>query len=91
MPLFWRETSFEARKPSNRMRKMQPVNVNIDVKGQDIPTLICSVKGERGPFMRYIADMAEAVAHSLGVEDFLHKPERIDELRRTLWRNHPSL
>ncbi len=70
---------------------MQPVNVTIDIKAQDIPTLICSDYGEHTQLMRYIADMAEAVAHNLGVEDFLYKPERKDELRRTLWQKHPSL
>ena len=70
---------------------MQPVNVNIDVKAQDFPTLICSEYGDNGQFMRYISEMAEAVAHSLGVDEFLGKPERIDELRRTLWHKHPSL
>ncbi len=70
---------------------MQPVNVTIDVRSQDIPTLICSDYGGHTQLMGYIADMAEAVAHNLGVEDFLYKPERKDELRRTLWRKHPSL
>lgn len=70
---------------------MQPINVNIDVKAQDIPALICSDYGEHVQFMGYISEMAKAVAHNLGVEDFLHKPERKDELRRTLWQKHPGL
>lgn len=69
---------------------MQPVNVNIDVKAQDIPTLICSDYSQRNQFTAYIADMALSVAASLGVEEFLSQPQRVDELRRRLWQLNPS-
>ena len=70
---------------------MQSVNVTIDVKAQDIPRLVCTNSGEQSPFMTYITGMAEAVAHNLGVEEFLNRPEREDELRRALWQKLPGL
>lgn len=70
---------------------MQPVSVSIDIKGQDIPTLICSDYSQRTQFVGYLADMAQSVARSLGVEEYLFKPSRVDELRRVLWQQHPGL
>ncbi|MCH8826195.1 MAG: hypothetical protein J4O08_05570 [Chloroflexi bacterium] len=70
---------------------MQPVSININVKSQDIPTLICTDYSKQNQFTSYISDMAESLARSLGVEDFLHNPSRVDELRRRLWQAHPSL
>lgn len=70
---------------------MQPVNVNIDVKAKDLPTLICSDYSQRNQLTAYITDMARSAAASLGVEEYLFQPQRIDELRRRLWQLNPSL
>ena len=70
---------------------MQPVSVNINVRSQDIPTLICTDYSEQNQFTDYMSGMAESLAQSLGVEEFLHAPGRVDELRRRLWQEHPSL
>ena len=70
---------------------MQPVSVNINVKSQDIPALICTDYSKRNQFTDYISDVAESLAQSLGVQEFLHKPGRVDELRRKLWQEHPSI
>lgn len=70
---------------------MQPVSININVKSQDIPTLICTDYSRDNQLTGYIADMAESLAQSLGVEEFLYSPSRVDELRRKLWQEHPSL
>ncbi|MCH8309742.1 MAG: hypothetical protein IIB17_04510 [Chloroflexi bacterium] len=70
---------------------MQPVTININVKSQDIPTLICTDYSRENQFTDYIAGMAETLAQSLNVEEFLYSPNRVDELRRKLWKDHPSL
>lgn len=70
---------------------MQPITININVKSHDIPTLICTDFDALSQFTDYIADMAESLAQSLGVEDFLYKPGRVNELRRKLWQEHPSI
>ena len=70
---------------------MQPISININVKSQDIPTLICTDYSKENQFTDYIAGMAESLAQSLDVQEFLHKPSRVDELRRKLWQAHPSV
>ena len=70
---------------------MQPVTININVKSQDIPKLICMDYSKENQFTDYIANMAESLAHSLGVEEFLYASGRVDELRRKLWQEHPGL
>ena len=70
---------------------MQPVSININVKSQDSPTLICTDYSQQNQFTDYISDLAESLALSLGVQEFLHRPGRVDELRRKLWQDHPSI
>ncbi len=69
---------------------MQPVSVNIDVKSSDIPALVCSDHSEHSTDSEYVGAIAKAVAETLGIEEFLSEPERIDELRRRLWELAPG-
>jgi len=70
---------------------MQPVSININVKSQDIPKLICMDYSKENQFTDYIADIAVSLAQSLNVQEFLCSPGRVDELRRKLRNDHPSL
>lgn len=64
---------------------MQPVTVNITIQSRHIPHLVCSDYSQAESDGAYDAVIAEAVAKTLGVEEFLFHPERIHELRRLLW------
>ena len=70
---------------------MQPVSININVRSQDIPELICTDYSNQNQFTDYIVDLAESLAHSLDVEEFLYCPGHVDELRRKLWQEHPGI
>ena len=74
---------------STRKVAMQAVSVKIDVKPFDIPTLVCSDHSEDHPDAGYVRVVAKAVADALGLEEFLSKPGRVDELRRRLWEQDP--
>ena len=76
----------------NKTRKiaMQAVSVNIDVRPFDIPTLVCTDHTEKTSSSDYLLAIARAVAENLDIEEFLSKPERIDELRRRLWELDPG-
>ena len=69
---------------------MQAVSVNIDVRPFDVPTLVCANHPEKTSDSDYLGAIAKAVAETLGIEEFLSKPERIDELRRRLWELDPG-
>ena len=69
---------------------MQAVSVKIDVTPFDIPTLVCSDHLEDQPDAGYVCAIAKALAETLGLEEFLSKPERVDELRRRLWEQDPG-
>ena len=64
---------------------MQPVSINITVQSRDIPRLVCSDYSQAEADETYNALIAEAVAKTLGIEDFLFQEDRINELRRLLW------
>lgn len=70
---------------------MKPVSVTITIQPQDIPALVCSERCEETPAPGYSRAIAEALASSLGVQDFLFQPQRIYELRRHLWAMSPSI
>ena len=67
------------------MNQMQPISVNIAVQAMHVPALVCGHYSDQDPSVSYNSVVALAVAESLGVEEFLFKPERIHELRRLLW------
>ena len=64
---------------------MQTVRVAIDVNPRDIPNLVCSNSTDGKEDTGYSTAISEALANALGVQEFLHCPERIHELRRVLW------
>ena len=65
---------------------MQSIKVMIDVNPRDIPTLICSEEPLESTLdAQYTSAIAQSVAETLGVSEFLHHPERVHELRRILW------
>jgi|AP45_3_1055517.scaffolds.fasta_scaffold90475_1 hypothetical protein len=64
---------------------MQTVRVAIDVNPRDIPNLVCAQSADIKENPGYSSAISEALANALGVQEFLHQPERIDELRRVLW------
>lgn len=74
---------------------MQTVRVAIDVNPRDIPNLVCSHLAGSKDDAGYSSAISEALAEALGVQEFLHCPERIHELRRFLWekdqRSDPDL
>ncbi len=70
---------------------MQSVTININVKSQDIPKLICMDYTKENQFTDYIADMDESLVQALNVEGFLYSPGRVGELRRKLLKDHLSL
>jgi hypothetical protein len=69
---------------------MQTVSVTIDIRPQDIPTIVCSDYAVNERKDAYASEIAQAIAQSLGVEEFLHRPDRITELQRTLWQRDPA-
>ncbi len=64
---------------------MQTVRVAIDVNPRDIPDLVCSDATDGKEDTGYSTAISKALADALGVQEFLHCPERIHELRRVLW------
>ena len=64
---------------------MQNVRVAIDVNPRDIPNLVCSHFTGSKDDAGYSSAISEALAEALGVQEFLHCPERLHELRRVLW------
>lgn len=64
---------------------MRPVRMTIDLDGQHIPELVCTGYLAVGGAGEHVAAVAKAIAQSLGIEDYLGKPDRIHELRRTMW------
>ena len=70
---------------------MQAIHVTVEVNPRDIPSLVCADYTNSGSSDRYTAAIAQAVAENLGVEEFLGRPDRIDELRRCLWKKDPSI
>ncbi len=70
---------------------MQPLSISIEVNTRDIPQLVCSTySAETNPNAGYASAIAQAIAEALGVQEFLRKPERVNELRRKLWEMSPS-
>ena len=74
---------------------MQTVRVAIDVNPRDIPDLVCAVGAPSREEADYSDAISKALANALGVQEFLHCPERMNELRRVLWekdqRSEPGL
>ena len=64
---------------------MQTVRVAIDVNPRDIPNLVCAIGAHGREDSNYSDAISEALANALGVQEFLHCPERMNELRRVLW------
>ena len=64
---------------------MQTVRVAIDVNPRDIPNLVCAIGAPSKEDANYSDAISEALANALGVREFLHCPERMNELRRVLW------
>ena len=76
---------------SRKLKIMQAIRVTVEVNPRDIPSLVCTDYAGSNSDSRYTAAIAQAVAENLGVEEFLGKPEMIDELRRCLWRKDPGI
>ena len=70
---------------------MQAIHVTVEVNPRDIPSLVCTDYAGISAGDRYTAAIAQAVAENLGVEEFLGRPDKIDELRRCLWKKDPSI
>ena len=64
---------------------MRLVTMTIDLDGRHIPELVCTGYPAVGGDGEHVAAVAKAIAESLGIEDYLGKPDRIHELRRTMW------
>ena len=64
---------------------MQPISVNVAVQAMHVPALVCGDYTDQDPSTSYNSVVAVAIAQTLGVEEFLFKPERIHELRRLMW------
>jgi len=64
---------------------MQPVRIALDINPCDIPVIVCSEASDADAKSDYNYAISEAIAEVLGVQEFLHKPERLNELRRFLW------
>ncbi len=77
---------------TGREAAMQEVSITIDVKARDIPTLICgSDRVNATSDAGYVSVIANAVAETLGLQDYLSHPNRVDELRRLIWQSSPGL
>lgn len=70
---------------------MKPISVTITIQPRDIPALVCAERPEAAASVDYFRVVAEALANSLGVQEFLFKPQLIHELRRRLWAMSPSV
>ena len=70
---------------------MQAIHVTVEVNPRDIPSLVCADYTDSGSSDRYTAAIAQAVAENLGVQEFLGRPDKIDELRRCLWNKAPGI
>ena len=70
---------------------MQAIYVTVEVNPRDIPSLVCTDHAGSSAGDRYTAAIAQAVAENLGVQEFLGRPDKIDELRRCLWRKDQSI
>jgi hypothetical protein len=70
---------------------MQAIHVTVEVNPRDIPSLVCTDYTSSSAGDRYTAAIAEAVAENLGVQEFLGRPDKIDELRRCLWNKDPGI
>ncbi len=70
---------------------MLPLSINIEVSQRDIPQLVCTEYSLERPNAEYASAIAQAVADVLGVQDFLSKPGRVNELRRKLREMSPCL
>lgn len=70
---------------------MQAIHVTVEVNPRDIPSLVCTDYAGGNSGDRYTAAIAQAVAESLGVLEFLGRPDKIDELRRSLWNKAPGI
>jgi hypothetical protein len=69
---------------------MQAVRIALDIKTRDVPALVCSDYSESASGNeQHVASIAKAVAAALGVQEFLYRPDRINELRRRLWEKDP--
>jgi hypothetical protein len=68
---------------------MQAVRIALDIKTRDVPALVCSDYSESASGNEHVASIARAVAAALGVQEFLSRPDRINELRRRLWEKDP--
>jgi hypothetical protein len=64
---------------------MQPVRIAIEINPRDIPSLVCSDCPDAVTKSGYAAAISEALAEVLGVKDYLHRTNRMNELRRILW------
>lgn len=64
---------------------MQPIRIALDINPRDVPVLVCSESSDVEEKSEYKGAISEAIAEALGVQEFLHKPERLNELRRFLW------
>ncbi len=70
---------------------MKPISLTITIQPQDIPALVCAEHTATAAEAGYSRAIAEALARSLGVQEFLFKPQRIHELRKRLWAQSPSV
>ena len=70
---------------------MQPITVTITVEPRDIPNLVCSNQIENSRLAEHIATLAEMVAETLGIREFLSQPDRVPELRRLLWEQSVTI
>ena len=71
---------------------MRAVNITITLDLRHIPDLVCSSKLENSRLSDHVAAVAEEIADAMGLQEFLHRPDRVHELRSMLWEeDHPSL
>ncbi len=70
---------------------MKPISVTITIQPRDIPALVCAECPATTADAGYFRVIAEALASSLDIQEFLFKPNRIHELRRRLWAMSPSV
>ena len=62
---------------------MQSVRIAIDIDTKDIPNLVCN--GEQEDKFAYESVISKTLAEALGLQEFLHCPERVNEVRRIIW------